>query len=32
MPNGLSYLIAQSEPEYTGRKGAYLKRMQMKAE
>lgn len=32
MPNGLCYLIVQSETEYTGRQGAYLKWMKMKAE
>ena len=31
-PHGLSYLIVQSETEYTGRQGAYLKWMKMNAE
>jgi len=31
-PHGLSYLLVQSEPEYTARSGAYLKWMKMKAE
>lgn len=30
-PNGLCYLILQSPKEYTGRTGAYLKKMAMKA-
>lgn len=30
-PNGLCYLIVQSPKEYTGRKGAYLKSISMKA-
>ena len=31
-PNGLCYLVAQTAPEYTGKKGAYIKRMSMNAE
>jgi len=31
-PMGLSYLLVQSEAEYTGNQGAYLKSMSMKAE